>query len=44
MRQIVESFKRLFSFEKIDELKLNELCEKGTITEDEKQYILGKEE
>lgn len=43
MRQLVESLKRLFP-NHVGELKINEMCEKGTITKEEKEYILRKEE
>ena len=41
---LVESIKRLYKDNKISEEKLNELVGKGTISEKEKRYILGKEE
>lgn len=44
MRQLVESMKRLYFSGKVGELKINEMCEKGTITKEEKEYILRKEE
>lgn len=44
MRQIVESLKRLFHSGQVDENKVNELCKKSTISNEEKEYILRKEE
>ena len=41
---LVESLKRLFEDNKIDNDKLIQFVEKGTISEKEKNYILGKEE
>ena len=41
---LVESFKRLYKDKKINEEKLSELVKKGTISEKEKNYILGKED
>ena len=44
MRQLVESMKRLYLSGKVGESKINELCKKGTISNEEKEYILRKEE
>ena len=41
---LVESLKRLYEDKKIDNDKLIQLVEKGTISEKEKDYICGKEE
>ena len=41
---LVESLKRLYIDKKIDEEKINQLVQKGTINEKDKNYILGKEE
>ena len=41
---LIESLKRLYKDNKINEEKLNILVIKGTINEKEKKYILGKEE
>lgn len=41
---LIESLKRLYKDNKINEEKLNLLVIKGTINEKEKKYILGKEE
>ena len=44
MRSIlVESLKRLYSNYRITEESVNEMFNKGTITEAEVKYILGKE-
>lgn len=42
MNQFVESVKRLYTDGKVDENKVNELCNNKKITEQEKQYILNK--
>lgn len=44
MREIIESLKRLYDNHMITENKLNDLFQnpKMKITEEEKQYILGK--
>lgn len=44
MNQFVESLRRLFEENRITEEKINELKDKGSITSDERKYILGKEE
>jgi hypothetical protein len=44
MNQFVESLRRLFEENRITEEKINELKDKGSITNDERKYILGKEE
>lgn len=41
---LVESFKRLYKDKKISEEKLIQLVKNRTISEKEKDYILGKEE
>ena len=42
MNQFVESLKRLYNDNKIDEQKVIELFENNKITENEKAYILNK--
>lgn len=42
MKQFVESLKRLYESNLINEKKVIELFESKKITEDEKQYILSK--
>lgn len=42
MKQFVESLKRLYENNLINEKKVIELFESKKITEDEKQYILSK--
>ena len=42
MKQFVESLKRLYESNLINEKKVVELFEGKKITEDEKQYILNK--
>ena len=51
MKQVIETFKRLYVSETITEEQkvqvlssVNRLFEAGKITEEEKEYILGKEE
>lgn len=51
MKQVIETFKRLYVSETITEEQkvqvlssVNRLFEAGKITEKEKEYILGKEE
>lgn len=44
MNLFVESLKRLYEEGKVDEKKINELKNKGSINEAEYKYILGKEE
>ena len=44
MKPIIESLKRLYDSKEITEAKIIELCQKGTINEKDKNYILGKEE
>lgn len=51
MKQVIETFKRLYVSETITEeqrmqvlCSINRLFEAGKITEEEKQYILWKEE
>ena len=43
MDQIIESFKRLFTSGQITEATLNSLLAKGTINQNEKDYIMRKE-
>ena len=43
MDLIIESFKRLYQNGQINESTLLMLIEKGTITENDKKYIIGKE-
>ena len=43
MNILVESLKRLYSNYRITEESVVELFNKGTITESDKNYILGKE-
>lgn len=40
---LVDSLKRLYENNKITENKVDEMCDKGTISENDKKYILGKE-
>lgn len=42
MRQFVESMKRLYECDKVDEIKVVELFENNKITEEEKYYILAR--
>lgn len=42
MNQFVESLKRLFERNLINEQKVIELCKNNKITESEKEYILNK--
>lgn len=42
MNQFVESLKRLFKRNLINEQKVIELCKNNKITESEKEYILNK--
>jgi hypothetical protein len=44
MNQFVESLKRLYQENKIDEQKIKQLKNKDAINEDEQKYILRKEE
>ena len=51
MKQVIETFKKLYASKSVTDeqrkqifLSINRLFEAGKITEDEKQYILGKEE
>lgn len=44
MKPIVESLQRLYSCGKVTENKINEMYQKGTINENDKIYILRKEE
>ena len=51
MKQVIETFKRLYASETITEeqkmlvlCSINRLFSTGKITEEERQYILGKEE
>lgn len=48
MNPLIESLKRLYDKKEISEeritLLINKLISKGTINENEKEYILGKEE
>lgn len=44
MNEFVESLKRLYKKNKITKSKVIDLCEDKTITEEEKNYILGKED
>lgn len=44
MNLFVESLRRLYNDNKVDEEKINQLKDKGSINEDEQKYILGKEE
>lgn len=44
MDQIIESFKRLYASGQINENTLNALLAKGTITENDKKYIMRKED
>ena len=43
MNVFVESLKRLYKNNKIDIIKIDELFQSKKITEEEKDYILGKE-
>ena len=40
---LVDSLKRLYENNKITENKVDEMCDKVTISENDKKYILGKE-
>lgn len=40
MRQFVESLKRLYTHQKINDVVVLMLCKNDKITEEEKQYIL----
>ena len=42
MRQIIESLKRLYQSNSIDDQKVIELLKDKKITENEKEYILNK--
>lgn len=42
MRPLVESLKRLYDSGKVTKTRIMELFMKGTITKDEKDYILEK--
>lgn len=42
MRSLVESLKRLYNSGKVARTRIMELFMKGTITKDEKDYILEK--
>lgn len=42
MNQFVESLKRLYDGNKINEAKVASLCNEGKITISDKQYILGR--
>ena len=44
MNLLVESLRRLYEVNKIDEETINQLKDKGSINEDEQKYILRKEE
>lgn len=44
MKIIVESLKRLYISGKITEDKIINMCLKGTLNQNEKEYILKKEE
>ena len=41
MRQVIESFKRLYEKSILDKEKILELYKYGKISEEEKNYILG---
>jgi len=43
MRQIIESFKRLYQDNKIDKEVIESIYNKGTINESEKKYIMNIE-
>lgn len=43
MSIIIESLKRLYADSKINKEKIENLCENGKITEEEKNYILNIE-
>ena len=43
MDLIIESLRRLYQNEQIDENALNALLKKGTISERDKEYIMRKE-
>ena len=43
MNQFIESLKRLYESGKITEDKIIDMCNKGTISNEDKKYILGKE-
>lgn len=43
MDLIIESFKRLYQSNQINENTLNVLLKKGTISEKDKEYIMRKE-
>ena len=42
MRQFIESLKRLYTNQEINEKKVMELLKNKKITEEEKEYILNK--
>ena len=42
MSLLVESLKRLYVSNKVTDIKLKELIQKGTITEEEYQYIVNQ--
>lgn len=44
MNPFIESLRRLYENNKVEEKKILELYQKGTINEDDKNYILRKEE
>ena len=44
MNPIIEPLKRLYDSNQVTETKIMELYRKGTLTEKDKNYILGKEE
>ena len=44
MRQFVESLKRLYTQQKINDVVVLMLCKNNKITEEEKQYILDSVE
>lgn len=43
MDLIIESFRRLYHSDQIDEKTLNILLEKGSITKTDKEYIMRKD-
>ena len=43
MRTIVESFKRLYEAGKLTKYQITERLEKGIITQEEYNYIIGEE-
>lgn len=43
IKPIVESLYRLYNDKKVSKEKIIQMCINGTINEDEKEYILGKE-